>query len=191
MISFGLGFIVLGIIIPILILLVIYIVIAYNNLVKARNRVGTQWAQIDVQLTRRADLIPNLVEAVKVYAAHEKEVFEGIASARKALEDASSPGQAISANDRLSGQLLPLFAVAEAYPALKADSSFIALQLSLQEAEEKIAYARQFYNDTVLIYKDRLDQFPSSIIAKLFSFKDELYFMPTEDKRADMKLSFQ
>jgi len=184
------GYIILGVIILIAALLVICGIAAYNRLVKSRNRVDTQWAQIDVQLTRRADLIPNLLETVKGFASHEKEIFDNVSAARSALKDASTPGQAITANDRLSGQLPPLLAVAESYPELKSDGGFIQLQSALKEAEEKIAYARQFYNDTVLIYRDRIQQFPSSIIAKMFHFKDESYFMPSEEKKADVKISF-
>lgn len=184
------NYIILGTIIFIIFLLVFYIIHTYNKFVKGRNRVSTQWAQIDVQLTRRADLIPNLVETVKGYSSHEKEIFENVAAARNALQHASSPEQAITANDQLSSQLLRLFAVAEAYPDLKADRSFIDLQSNLKETEDKIAYARQFYNDTVLIYKDKVHQFPSSLIAQMFNFKDESYYTASEDKKDDMKINF-
>jgi LemA protein len=184
-------YIIPGVVLLLLFLLVLYLIVMYNSLAKTRNRVGTQWAQINVQLTRRADLIPNLIEVVKVYASHEKEIFEKVTSARNTLEGASSPGQAMAANDYLSRQLLPLFAVAEAYPALKADGNFIDLQAALRETEDKIAYARQFYNDTVLIYKDRLSQFPSNIVARLFGFKDESYFMSTGDKETGMNVNFR
>ena len=181
-------YIVWGIVILGIALLVFYIIRTYNRLIKGRNRVNTQWAQIDVQLTRRADLIPNLVETVKGYASHEKGIVEEVVAARSALADALSPGQAMTANDRLSGPLSNLLAVAEAYPDLKADRSFIELQSGLREAEDKIAYARQFYNDTVLIYKDKIHQFPSNIIARIFSFKDESYYIVNEDKKADIKV---
>ncbi len=184
------GYIITGVIIFIAALLGFYSIHAYNKLVKGLNRVNTQWAQIDVQLTRRTDLIPNLVETVKGYASHEKEIFEKVAAARNAVESAPSPMEAITANDQLSGQLLRLIAVAESYPDLKANISYINLQTSLNETEDKIAYARQFYNDTVLIYKDMIHQFPSCVIAKVFHFQDELYFMPAEDKKGDMKINF-
>lgn len=183
-------YIILGIIAFIAALLVIYIIYAYNTLVKRRNRVNTQWAQIDVQLVRRADLIPNLLETVKFYASHEKEIFENIAASKKALDSAVSPQEAISANDRLEGGLSRLFAVAQIYPDLKADSSFASLSAALKETEDKIAYARQFYNDTVLIYQDKLRQFPISIIAKVFHFKEEAYYIPRQEKRDDIKISF-
>jgi len=184
------SYIIWGAIVFIAALLVFYIIRTYNKLIKGRNRVNTQWAQIDVQLARRADLIPNLVETVKGYASHEKEIFIKVAAARTSLNSALTPGQAITANDHLTGQLAGLFAVAEAYPDLKADRSFIELQSGLKETEDKIAYARQFYNDTVLIYKDSIHQFPSSIIAKIFNFKDESYYIVNEDKKEDVKINF-
>lgn len=177
--------VIIGGIIFIVALLVIYIIGTYNKLVKRLNRVKAQWAQIDVQLTRRADLIPNLVETVKDYASHEKEILEMVISARNILVSATSPTQAISANDQLSSQLQRLNVVAESYPELKANINFNHLQSSLQETEDKIAYARQFYNDTVLLYKDIIHQFPSSAIAKLFRFKDESFFIPTEDMKGN------
>lgn len=184
------GYIILGILIFIVLLCALYTISAYNKLIKGQNRVNTQWAQIEVQLTRRSDLIPNLVDAVKGYASHEKEIFEKVAAARKELADASSPGQAIAASDSLSGSLSRLFAVAEAYPALKADNSFINLQSSLKDTEDKIAYARQFYNDTVLIYKDRVQPFPSSLIAKIFNFKDKSYYIAEESAKGNMQIIF-
>lgn len=180
-------YLIIGFIILILALLIFYIIRVYNKLIKGLNRVNTQWAQIDVQLTRRSDLIPNLVETVKDYASHEKEIFENVTAARNALKSAPSPTEAINANDQLSGQLLRLIAVAEAYPDLKANIGYIQLQSSLKDTEDKIAYARQFYNDTVLIYKDRIHQFPSNVIAKIFRFKDESFFIPAEDRKGDTK----
>ena len=184
------GYIILGVVLLIIVILVCYTIGTYNMLVKRRNRVGTQWAQIDVQLMRRADLIPNLVETVKGYASHEKDTLESITAARAALKEASSPEQAMALNDNLTGLLSHLFAVAEAYPSLKADSSFIALQSSLKETEDKIAYSRQFYNDTVLMYKDKINLFPSSIIAKRFGFKDESYLVVGDDKKVDVNVKF-
>jgi len=158
--------------------------------VKGRNRVNTQWAQIDVQLTRRADLIPNLVETVKGYASHEKETFEKIAVARNELKRAQSPAEAMMANDLLSDQLGRLLAVTEAYPALKADRGFVEMQTWLKDTEEQIAYARQFYNDTVLLYNNNIHQFPSNIVANMFNFRDESYYMAKVEKTADVKVSF-
>jgi len=181
----------LGIIFFTVVMLAFYIVSTFNDFVNRRNRVNTQWAQIDIQLMRRADLIPNLVETVKGYASHEKEIFENFASARSALNSASSPEQAIAANDYLSGQLSRLFAVSEAYPDLKADSNFISLQASLKETEDKIAYARQFYNDAVLLYNDKIHKFPSNIIAKIFNFKEKSFYTVCENKKKEVAINFQ
>lgn len=161
--------------------IVIYIVCLFNKLVKARNRVSTQWAQIDVQLVRRINLIPNLVEVVRGYISHEKELLEKITTARSELQNACSPMQAMMANNQLSAQLSPLVAVAEAYPNLKSDKAFISLQGDLKETEDKIAFARQFYNDTVLIYKNLISQFPSNLIAKIFHFQDESFYTIDEN----------
>lgn len=176
-------FLVLGFVILIFALLVFFIINAYNQLVKAQNRVNTQWSQIDVQLMRRSDLIPNLVETVKSYTSYEKEVLEKLVEARNALSSAVSPSQSIASSDRLSEQLQHLLAVAEAYPDLKADKVFIKLQSSLNETEDKIAYARQFYNDTVLSYKNKLHMFPSNIIAKKFHFNDTAYYIANADEK--------
>ena len=184
------GNIILGAIIVIVALLAFYVIRTYNKLVKRRNRVNTQWAHIDVQLTRRADLIPNLVETVKSYASHEKAIFEKVAAARSSLETAPSPGEAITANEHLSSHLSRLFAIAEAYPGLRADSSFISLQTELKETEDKIAYARQFYNDTVLMYQDKICQFPSSLVAKMFRFKDKSYYIAPEGKTDEARIDF-
>lgn len=183
-------YIILGIIAFVVVLLVFYIIYAYNILVKRRNRVNTQWAQIDVQLMRRADLIPNLMETVKGYVSHEKEIFGTVSAARNALGSASLPGDAIAANDRLSKELSHMFAVAEAYPDLQADSSFVDLQAALKETEDKIAYARQFYNDTVLLYRDRLCQFPSSMVAKIFNFQDVSDYVVSKEKLGEVKIKF-
>lgn len=169
--------IILGVLILAVLWLIFYIIGTYNKLIKARNRIETQWAQIDVQLIRRADLIPRLIETVKDYATHEKEIFEKVTTARSALGSATSPTQAMTANDNLSKQLMPLFAVAESYPDLKANVVFIDLMSSLKDTENKIAHSRQFYNDTVLIYRDRLQKFPSNIYAKMFGFKDESHYV--------------
>ncbi|MDR2493494.1 MAG: LemA family protein [Coriobacteriales bacterium] len=176
--SFLTPYLLIGVAIAVLASLAVYVLVTYNALVLRRNRVEAQWAQVDVQLTRRADLVPSLVEAVKGYAAHEKALFSTLAHARSALAVAPTPGQALGANEQLSDQLLSLFALVEAYPALQADKSFIALQADLKETEDKIAYARQFYNDTVLLYQDKLQQFPSSVVGRLLRFKDESYFLP-------------
>lgn len=157
----------------------------YNNLVKLRNMVKDQWAQIEVLLKRRADLIPNIVETVKGYATHEKETLDAVISARNKAVSAKEPGDEMKANGELTQALGRLFAVAEAYPDLKANQNFMDLQNNLKETEDKIAYARQFYNDAVLAYKNKLEMFPSNIIANVFNFQPELFF---EAEEADREL---
>jgi LemA protein len=179
-----------------LIFLVIVVVVAawvvamYNGLVVLRNRFENAWSQIDVQLKRRTDLIPNLLETVKGYAAHEKEVFTKVTEARSALVNAQGVADQAQANNMLTGALKTLFAVAEAYPELKANQNFMMLQEELAGTESKIAYARQFYNDTVLKYDNKREKFPSNIIAGLFGFKDREYFETAEADREPVKVSF-
>ena len=143
----------------------------YNNLVGLRNLVKNSYSQIDVQLKRRNDLIPNLVETVKGYAAHEKGVLEEVTKARTSVMNASTVEETSAADNQLSGALKSLFAVAENYPDLKANSNFQQLQSELTDTEDKIAYSRQFYNDAVMKYNNACQQFPSSLMAKLFGFK--------------------
>jgi LemA protein len=143
---------VIVIIVAVVVLILAYIAYLWNKLVRYRNRVENAWHQIDVQLNRRADLIPNLVETVKGYAAHEKSTFEMVTKARAALMGAGSVGEKAQAEGQLAGALKSLFAVAEAYPELKANQNFLALQEELTGTENKIAYARQFYNDSVMAY---------------------------------------
>ncbi len=179
-----------------LIFLVIVVVIAawvvaiYNGLVVLRNRFENAWSQIDVQLKRRTDLIPNLLETVKGYAAHEKEVFTKVTEARSALMNAQGVQDQAQANNMLTGALKSLFAVAEAYPELKANQNFMMLQEELSGTESKIAYARQFYNDTVLKYDNKREKFPSNIIANLFGFKDREYFEVADAEREPVKVDF-
>ncbi|MFH1866258.1 MAG: LemA family protein [Candidatus Eisenbacteria bacterium] len=177
-------------------LLIIIVVIAswvvamYNGLVVLRNRIENAWSQIDVQLKRRTDLIPNLLETVKGYASHEKEVFLKVTEARSALVNAQGVHDRAEANNMLTGALKTLFAVAEAYPELKANQNFMMLQEELAGTESKIAYARQFYNDTVLKYDNKREKFPSNIIASLFGFKDREYFEVAETDREPVKVDF-
>jgi LemA protein len=178
------------IVIVIVVLLVLIFIGIYNSLVVLRNRVRNAWSQIDVQLKRRYDLIPNLVETVKGYAAHEREIFEKIAEARSQAINAKGPAETAKANDMLSGTLKTLFAVAEAYPDLKANQNFLALQEELSGTENKISFARQFYNDTVMAYNTGIEVFPRSVIAGMFNFKEEqLYHVPETEKEAP-KVSF-
>ena len=148
----------------------------YNRLVVLRNRVENAWSQIDVQLKRRYDLIPNLVETVKGYATHESGVFEAVTKARSAAINATGIEQQGQAENMLSGALKSLFAVAEAYPDLKANASFLDLQAKLAEAENKIAYARQFYNDSVMSFNTAIQSFPNNILAGMFNFTARVYF---------------
>ncbi|MDL2246953.1 LemA family protein [Methanobrevibacter sp. OttesenSCG-928-K11] len=178
------------IIIVIIIILAIAIISLYNGLIGAKNKVKNAWSQIDVQLTRRADLIPNLVETVKGYAKHESGVFEEVTKARASVMDATNVKEASDANNMLTNSLKSLFAVAENYPDLKASSNFQDLQNKLSEAEDKIAYSRQFYNDTVLMYNNKCQMFPSNIIASLFKFNEEDFFEAESTSRSVPKVDF-
>jgi LemA protein len=160
----------------VLVLLVLYLVALYNGLVQKRNRVDNAWAQIDVQLRRRRDLIPNLVETVKGYAAHERGTFEAVTQARAAAAGAQSPAEAGAAEGFLTQALGRLFAVAEAYPELKANENFLELQAQLRDAEDKIAVSRQVYNDTVLTYHNAIQTFPAVVFAGMFGFREREFF---------------
>jgi len=173
--------------------LAIYGVIAYNNLVKLRQLVREGWSGIDVQLKRRADLIPNLLETVKGYVTHERETFEAVTQARAAVQNAgdASPQERGKLEGILSGALGRLFAVAEDYPDLKADSSFIEFQEALQQVEEEIQLARRYYNGTVRNLNVSVESFPSNIVANMFSFSQEEYFeLENEMDRAVPNVSF-
>src|SRR5512137_653962 len=152
----------------------------YNSLVTLRNRCDNGWSQIDVQLRRRYDLIPNLVETVKAYAKHEREVFEKVTQARAAAVNAQTVKEQGQADNVLTGALKSLFAVAENYPELKANQNFLMLQEELAGTESKVAYARQFYNDTVMKFNMRQQVFPSNIIANMFGFKPRDYYQIEE-----------
>ncbi len=182
--------IVLIVVLVLLALLVITIWMTYNRLVTLRQRVKESWSGIDVQLKRRASLVPNLVETVKGYAAHEREVFENVTKARAALLSASTPHQAAQADNMLTGALKSLFAVAEAYPQLKANENFMQLQNELSDLEAKIAYARQFYNTNVRDMNTSIQQFPAVIMARSFGFKEEGFFEAEEAARADVSVKF-
>ena len=162
----------------------------YNGLIRSRVRCREAWSGIDVQLKRRASLIPNVVEAVKGYAAHEREVLENVTRARARLEQAASPGQAAQADNALTQTLRSLFAVAENYPQLKANENFLALQKELSDVEEKIAFARQFYNRNVMDFNTRIQVFPNVLIAHTFNFTEFEFFEAEEGAREDVKVSF-
>ena len=162
----------------------------YNGLIRSRVRTREAWAGIDVQLKRRASLIPNLVETVKGYASHEREVLENVTRARSMLEQAGSAGQAAQADNVLTGALRSLFAVSENYPQLRANENFLELQRELSDIEEKIAFARQFYNRNVVDFNTRIQVFPSVIIANMFNFERSEFFEAEEAAREDVQVSF-
>ncbi|OPX59824.1 MAG: LemA family protein [Methanobacterium sp. PtaB.Bin024] len=178
------------IVLIVLIVVVLFIVSLYNSLIQLRNRVKNAWSQIDVQLNRRADLIPNLVETVKGYAKHEKTVFEKVTEARAGLMHAKTVQENAEANNILTDTLKSLFAVAENYPELKANENFLELQSQLAETEDKIAYSRQFYNDTVLMYNNKCQMFPSNMIASTFNFQEAEFFEIEEVKREVPEVKF-
>ena len=182
--------IVIGVIIVAVLLLGAILVGLYNGLVRSRLRVREAWSGIDVQLKRRASLIPNLVETVKGYAQHEREVLENVTRARAMLQQAGSPQQAAEANNMLTSTLRSLFAVAENYPDLKANQNFLDLQNELSDTEDKIAYARQFYNTNVLSYNAKTATFPSVIFANMFNFEPAEFFEAEAEAREDVKVSF-
>lgn len=164
--------------------------ISYNSLISSRFRVSEAFSQIDVQLKRRADLIPNLVETVKGYAKHEKEIFEDVAKARASLMGANSVVDKAKANNQLADTLKSLFAISENYPTLKANENFKELQEELSDTENKIAYARQFYNSMVMDYNTKLSVFPTVLFANIMHFKSADFFTATEDEKKVVKVKF-
>ena len=178
------------IIIIIAVILFLSVVGIYNTLVSLRERVKNAWAQIDTQLKRRFDLIPNLVETVKGYAKHESETLESGIQARNNYANAKTDAEKLEASKEVSKGVMNIMALAESYPDLKANTNFIDLQNQLKEVEEKIGYARQFYNDSVLNYKNKLEMFPSNIIASIFGFKQETFFEAEDAKKEVPKVEF-
>jgi len=178
------------ILVGLLVLTLLYLGTTYNSLIVLRNRVKNQWAQVDVQLKKRSDMIPNLVETVKGYAKHEKETFEAVVEARNKFTTASTTEAEIEASGELTKVLSKLMMLSEAYPELKSDKNFMQLQLDLKDVEEKIAFARQFYNDRVLAYMEKIQRFPSNIVAGMFGFKEMKYFEVSESDRETPKVSF-
>jgi LemA protein len=186
-----LDLIVILVIVGIIIVGGIILVGMYNGLVQARLRVKEAWSGIDIQLKRRSSLIPNLVETVKGYASHERETLENVTRARSQLDNAGTAQQAAQANNMLTQALRSLFAVAEAYPDLKANQNFLELQRELTDTEEKIAYARQFYNRNVLSYNTKVHTVPTVFLANMFGFTPEEFFeVEDEADRADINVSF-
>lgn len=182
--------IIVGVIIAVIVIVGFIFVGMYNGLVTARNRVREAWSGIDVQLKRRASLVPNLVETVRGYAEHERGTFEAVTRARAQLERAGTPGEAAQANNMLTQTLRSLFAVAEAYPQLQAAENFRMLQSELSDIEEKIAFARQFYNSNVLDYNNRIQTVPTVFIAGMFGFTREEFFEAEEEAREDVRVDF-
>lgn len=170
--------------------LLLYLIAQYNGFIVLKTRIQEALSGIDVQLKRRADLIPNLVETVKGYAKHEKSVFTEVTKARSALMKADTLEQKAKANDMLSGALKSLFAVAEAYPQLQASENFKDLQRQLEDTEDKVAYSRQFYNANVLDFNTKIQMFPSNIIANLFGFKIFEFFAASEEERKKVSVKF-
>lgn len=178
------------IVIGIIGLLAVYAWSLYNGLITESTQIDEAWGQIDIQLKRRTDLIPNLVETVKGYAKHEKKVFEEVTKARSALMSAKSPAATAKADDMLTGALKSMFAVAEAYPQLKANDGFIQLQKELSDTEDKVAYARQFYNTQLMEYNLKVKVFPNNIMANMFGFKEKEFFKTAESERSAVKVAF-
>lgn len=182
----------MGFIIAIIVavILVFWFIGIYNGLITKRNRVKNAWSQIDVQLKRRFDLIPNLVETVKGYAKHESSTFEAVIQARNQFGKASTIEDKIKADDAISNALSKLMVVVESYPELKANTNFGSLQNELSATEEKISYARQFYNDTVTMFNNAIAVFPSVVVANMFNFREEPLFEAKEVERARVEVRF-
>ena len=180
------------VVIVVVVLLLLWAVLLYNGLVQKRNRVDNAWAQVEVQLKRRHDLVPNLVETVKGYAAHEKGVFEAVTAARaNAINAQNGPPQAqAQAENALSGTLKSLFAVAEAYPDLKANQNFLNLQEELTATEDRIAYSRQFFNDSVLSYNNAIQTFPRNLLAGMFNFEKREFFDAEPEASGPVQVQF-
>lgn len=184
------GTIVFIIVLGLLVLLAGCIIGIYNKLVNARNKVKNQFSQVDIQLKRRADLIPNLVETVKGYAKHEEETLKEVVEARNKAVNAGTINDKVDANNKLTQVLGKLFALSEAYPDLKANENFVSLQNDLKETEDKITYARQFYNDSAMNFNNLVEMFPSNIIANMFNFKMYEYFKIDEVEKETPEVKF-
>ena len=184
------GMIVLIVIVVIVVLIIGFIITTYNTLVTLRNKVKDAWSQIDVQLKRRFDLIPNLVETVKGYTKHESETLENVVKARNTYLTAASPEDQMKADGELTKAVSKLFALAESYPDLKANTNFMELQNELNETENKIAMSRQFYNDIVMEYNNKVETVPSNIVAGLFKFSKEAFFEAQNSERENVQVKF-
>lgn len=178
------------ILLGIAVILIIAVVGIYNGLVQTRNRVDNAWGQVEVQLKRRYDLIPNLVETVKGYASHEKDTFEQVVKARAGAQSASGPAEQATAENFLTSALRQLFAVAEDYPELRASENFASLQADLADTENKIAVSRQIYNDTVLTYNNKVQQVPTNFVAAIFGFATREFFEGGPEAEEAPQVSF-
>jgi LemA protein len=178
------------ILLVVLVILVLFVILLYNGLVRLKNQVKNAWAQIDVQLKRRNDLIPNLVETVKGYMKHEKTTLENITKARSAILSAETVEEKAKASNMLSQTLKSLFAVSENYPDLKASQNFLQLQEEITGTENKISYSRQHYNDIVMLFNTKIEVFPNNIFAGMLNYKQEQMFEATEEERKNVKVSF-
>ena len=178
------------VVIVVLVLLVLYVVSVYNSLVSLRNKVNDQYSQIDVELKRRFDLVPNLIETVKGYTKHEKTTLEDIVKARNTYANAGNMQDQLKADGELTQAISKLFALTESYPDLKANENFINLQNELSEIEQKIVYARQFYNDSVLKLNNKIEMFPSNIVAGMFNFSKKEFFEASKEERENVKVKF-
>lgn len=179
---------IIGVVIVLVVVITFYY---YNRFVVLENRIDNSLSQIDVQLKRRADLIPNLLESVKGYMKHEKDAIRAVTDARKALVGADNLDKRVKADSQLEGALKSIFAIAEGYPDLKANQNFIQLQNELTATEDKIAYARQFYNDSVLVYNNMVEMIPGVIFAKLFRKKEKDYLEIEEEEKKNVEVSFK
>ena len=176
--------------IAVLVVLILWFISVYNSLIRARNKVRNAFSQIDTQLQRRFDLIPNLVETVKGYAKHEKGTFEEVIKARNTYVSAKTPEEEMKASGAVTEALSKLFALSENYPELKANQNFLSLQNDLKDTEDKISYARQFYNDSVLTYNNKVEMVPSNIVANMTGFKKASFFETDEKDKEAPKVSF-
>jgi LemA protein len=178
------------VVLVIVVLLVLWVISTYNSLVSLRNKVKDQWAQIDTVLKRRFDLIPNLVETVKGYAKHESDTLEAVIAARNTYVSANAPEDQMKADGELTKAISKLFALSEAYPELKANENFNSLQKELSETEDKIQYARQFYNDIVRKYNTKRETFPTVLIAGMLGFKEVNFFEASAEERQNVQVKF-
>ena len=175
----------------IIVLLLLYVWSLYNGLITLKTQIEEAWSQIDVQLKRRADLIPNLVNTVKGYAKHEKSIMTAVTAAHKAMMSATSMNAKAKASDVLSGALSKLIAIAENYPQLKANDSFIQLQKELSDTEDKVAYARQYYNNSVMEFNTKIRTFPNTLVNEMLGFPEKEFFGATDEERKSVKVNFE